>query len=88
MAKSYDYCCKLARRTGTNFYFSFLTLPRDQFRAMCVLYAFMRICDDIGDDPEKSVEARAETLVAWKASVIQSLEGVRSSIRLCRASLH
>ena len=50
LADSYEFCRKLTRRTATNFYYSFTGLPRDRFKAMCALYAYMRICDDIGDD--------------------------------------
>ena len=50
LAESYRYCRTLTRRTAHNFRFAFLTLPRDRYDAMCALYAFMRITDDIGDD--------------------------------------
>lgn len=49
LEQSYEYCIALSRRTARNFYYSFLTLPRERFRAMCVLYAFMRVTDDLGD---------------------------------------
>src|SRR4051812_41222160 len=46
---SYAWCERLARRAAGNFYHAFRILPADQRRAMCALYAFMRITDDLGD---------------------------------------
>lgn len=73
--ESYAYCRRLARRTAGNFYYSFLPLPRDRFRDMCVLYAFMRVSDDLGDDESLPVERRKEELAAWRTALTQSLDG-------------
>lgn len=75
LEESYAWCRDIARRTAGNFYFSFLTLPRDKFRDMCVLYAFMRLSDDIGDDESLPVEDRREKLNLWKQSLLRALEG-------------
>ena len=56
VAESYDYCRALARRTARNFYYSFLALPRDRQPAMCVLYAFMRVTDDLGDSDARGID--------------------------------
>ena len=69
LADSYKHCCQIARRTAKNFYYSFTGLPPHQFRAMCALYAYMRICDDIGDDESRSVEQRRADLDRWEDSV-------------------
>lgn len=69
LADSYAYCQTLARTTGRNFYFSFLTLPRPMFRDMCVLYAFMRHTDDLGDDPDRPVPERRQRLQEWRGEV-------------------
>jgi phytoene synthase len=69
LAESYDCCRALARRTGRNFYYSFLTLPRDKFRAMCVLYSFMRVTDDLGDDETPGVD-RAAALERWRSELL------------------
>lgn len=66
---SYEYCHLLTRRTARNFYYSFLTLPRDRFRAMCVLYAFMRVTDDLGDDETPGVD-RAAALERWRSELL------------------
>lgn len=71
---SYDYCRALAKRTAKNFYYSFLTLPRDRFRDMCVLYAFMRVTDDLGDNDEPLEKRRAD-LAAWRDRLLVACEG-------------
>jgi len=78
-ADSYSFCQSLARRTGRNFYFSFLTLPRRLFRDMCVLYAFMRHTDDLGDSAERSVPERRTALEEWRAALEAALQGETSS---------
>ena len=63
---SYHWCEHVARIQAKNFYYSFLLLSREQRRAMCAIYAFMRYCDDlsdeISDDPneDQSAAGRAE----------------------------
>lgn len=73
LADSYACCRKLARRTARNFYYSFAGLPRDQFRAMCVLYSYMRLCDDIGDDETQPLDVRIQRLADWEQATITAL---------------
>lgn len=77
LAESYAWCRDLSRRTGRNFYYSFLTLPPAQQRDMCVLYAFMRRSDDIGDDLQLPIEARRTELSAWRRQLAWALDGAR-----------
>ncbi len=74
LADSYACCQKLARRTAKNFYYSFTGLPPEQFQAMCVLYSYMRLCDDVGDDETVPLDVRAERLTAWEAATRSALE--------------
>ena len=74
LQNSYRLCQELAARTGKNFYYSFLTLPRTQFRSMCALYAFMRVTDDLGDEP-RPVEEKASALDRWKQDLDAALAG-------------
>lgn len=71
--ESFRYCRQLARRTGRNFYFTFLTLPRDLFRDMCALYAFMRHTDDLADSEELSLDQRRELLDEWRTALDSTL---------------
>ncbi len=77
--ESFAWCKSLAKRTAGNFYFSFLTLPAEQLRDMCALYAFMRVSDDLGDDLTRSVEQRRAALVKWREDLELALAGGKSN---------
>jgi phytoene synthase len=72
LAASYRYCRRIARREARNFYYSFLLLPRQKRDAMCAIYAFMRACDDLSDDP---AQAGAEPLQRWRDDLHRALRG-------------
>jgi phytoene synthase len=74
LAASYAYCDRLARREAKNFYLAFHFLPRRQRLAMCALYAFLRITDDLADEPAPTPERRA-TLERWRQSWHAALAG-------------
>ncbi len=74
LADSYAYCQRLARREATNFYFSFIVLPRHKRRAMCALYAFLRHTDDLGDNGQPADQRRA-AVDAWQAALRAALAG-------------
>src|SRR5258705_1430100 len=65
LAHSYAYCERLARRHAGNFYHAFRILPAGQRRAMCALYAFLRLSDDLTDGPGAPAEKRPP-LTAWR----------------------
>ena len=65
----YDHCERLTKRTAGNFYYSFCGLPAPQYRAMCVLYAFMRVTDDCGDAENRSLPERVADLDTWQQSL-------------------
>ncbi len=77
LARSYAYCERLARREAGNFYHAFRVLPRDQRRAMCALYAFMRVTDDLSDGPGLPAAKRGQ-LDDWWKRLDQALAGVDS----------
>src|SRR5947208_1498371 len=72
---SYRFCEKLARRQARNFYPAFRVLPHGQRRAMCALYAFMRIADDLSDEPG-AVADKCKNLAAWRGALRAALTGV------------
>ncbi len=74
LAQSYAYCERLARREAGNFYHAFRILPRDQRRAMCAVYAFLRIADDLSDGSGPAPERRA-ALEAWRRQLGDALAG-------------
>lgn len=72
---SFEACRRLARATAGNFYYTFLTLPRRERRAMCALYAFLRIADDLGDR-DLPATTRSEDLMAWETALLAAVDGV------------
>jgi phytoene synthase len=69
--QSYEYCVRIARTRAKNFYYSFLLLSKPQRRAMCAIYAFMRYCDDLSDDPG----ANRASIEKWRGELEEALEG-------------
>jgi phytoene synthase len=72
--ESYRFCENLARREAGNFYPAFRLLPKDQRRAMCALYAFMRIADDLSDETGAPLDKRRR-LADWRRALRQALTG-------------
>ena len=62
---SYRHVKRISRRSRSNFYRSFWLLPRAKREAMCALYAFARITDDIGDCHEPAA-LRSQWLDWWR----------------------
>jgi phytoene synthase len=71
VALSYRYCRRVARSRARNFYYSFVLLSRPQRDAMCAMYAFMRYCDDLSDEPG----ATRAAIERWRADLDQALAG-------------
>lgn len=65
LAVAYSVCRGITRSRAKNFYYGFLVLPKRKRRALCAVYAFMRRCDDIADDPTLPVHERRQKLDAW-----------------------
>jgi len=62
---AYSVCRGITRARAKNFYYGFLVLPKIKRQALCAVYAFMRRCDDIADDPSVSARDRRQRLDAW-----------------------
>jgi phytoene synthase len=74
LGHSYSLCERVARREAANFYHAFRLLPPCQRRAMCALYAFLRITDDIADSPGELCD-KENALTLWRASLDAALAG-------------
>jgi phytoene synthase len=72
---AYSVCRAITRSAAKNFYYAFLVLPKSKRRALCAVYAYMRRCDDIVDDPTSSLQERRQKLVEWLDSVHRALAG-------------
>ncbi len=73
--ESYRYCREIARKRAKNFYYSFLLLEKPQRDAMCAIYAFMRQCDDLSDDPAAEKSKLPEAVTRWRLELNRALEG-------------
>jgi phytoene synthase len=68
---SYAYCRRVARTRARNFYYAFVLLSREQRNAMCAVYAFMRHCDDLSDEPGANLAA----IEQWRVALDEALSG-------------
>jgi phytoene synthase len=76
LSASYEHCCQVARTRARNFYYSFLLLPEAKREAMCAIYAFMRQCDDLSDEPDAGgTPARRARMDRWRADLDTVLAG-------------
>jgi len=61
----------VAKKRAKNFYYSFVLLDRDRKNAMCAVYAFMRYCDDLSDEPG----ATRTAMDRWREALTEALDG-------------
>jgi 15-cis-phytoene synthase len=72
IAASYGHVQRISRQSGSNFYRSFWLLPPAKRNAMCALYAFARVTDDIGDC-EAPASLRKNWLTWWRQATALNL---------------
>ena len=75
LVMAYSVCKGITRTAAKNFYYAVLVLPRRKREALCAVYAFMRRCDDITDDPTLSLPERRQTLDAWLDHLHRAQQG-------------
>lgn len=75
LVMAYSVCKSITRIAAKNFYYAFLVLPRRKREAVCAVYAFMRRCDDITDDPKLSPTERRQQLESWLAALHHAQQG-------------
>jgi len=75
LAVAYSVCRSITRSSARNFYYAFTILPRPKRQALCAVYAYMRRCDDIADDPALPARERQQKLAAWLDAVHRALAG-------------
>lgn len=64
-----DLTARLTRKSGSNFYYSFLFLPREKREAIYALYAFCRSADDAVDSPGGAPGEQRRVLAEWRAEL-------------------
>jgi phytoene synthase len=63
----------ITRQSGSNFYFSFFSLPKEKRQAMTAVYAFCRQVDDAVDAP--SQKDPAGEVARWREEIARTYEG-------------
>lgn len=69
-----SYCSALTKQSGSNFYYSFLFLPRPRREAMYSIYAFCREVDGAVDDAPRGSDPKAQ-LNRWRAELDAAYHG-------------
>ncbi len=75
LTMAYSVCRGITRTNAKNFYYAFLVLPKRKRQALCAVYAFMRRCDDIADDPTLTFGERRFKLDAWLEALHRVQQG-------------
>jgi squalene synthase HpnC/squalene synthase HpnD len=71
---SYAECNRIARAAHSSFYLAFYGLPKHKRNALCALYAFMRLVDNVSDEPGDHESKRAG-LARWRAMLDDAIAG-------------
>jgi squalene synthase HpnC/squalene synthase HpnD len=79
--RSYEHCRSVARNAASNFYYAFYMLPRPKRDALCAIYAFMRLVDDVSDSPADAATQLSEcalkraALSRWRVLLDECVAG-------------
>jgi phytoene synthase len=74
-AEAQAYCTALTKQSGSNFYYSFLFLPRRKREAMYTIYAFCKEVDSVVDDPPAGSNPQEE-LGRWRTELEAAYHGL------------
>lgn len=72
--ESYAECGRIARAAHSSFYVAFFGLPKAKRNALCALYAFNRLVDNVSDEPGE-VESKRRELARWRAMLDEASAG-------------
>jgi phytoene synthase len=75
LTMAYSVCRGITRVSAKNFYYAFHVLPKRKRQALCAVYAFMRRCDDIADDPGLTPAERRRKLDLWLDALHRAQQG-------------
>lgn len=74
VAESYAECNRIARAAHSSFYLAFYGLRREKRNALCALYAFMRLVDDVSDEAG-DLESKRRGLARWRGLLDEAVAG-------------
>jgi squalene synthase HpnC len=71
---SYAECNRVARAAHSSFYVAFYGLRKDKRNALCALYAFMRLVDNVSDE-RGELASKRRSLARWRAMLDEAAAG-------------
>jgi squalene synthase HpnC len=74
IAASYAECQRIARGAHSSFYLAFYGLRKEKRNALCALYAFMRLVDNVSDEAG-ALESKRRGLARWRAMLDEAIAG-------------
>lgn len=74
MRESYAECSRISRAAHSSFYMAFFGLPKPKRNALCALYAFNRLVDNVSDEPG-DLESKRRGLARWRAMLDEAAGG-------------
>ncbi len=74
VAASYAECARIARESRSSFYLAFFGLRKEKRNALCALYAFMRLVDNVSDEPG-DLDSKRHGLARWRAMLDDAIAG-------------
>jgi squalene synthase HpnC/squalene synthase HpnD len=74
ISASYEECNRIARNARSSFYLAFFGLRKPKRNALCALYAFMRLVDNVSDEPG-DLESKRRGLARWRAMLDEAISG-------------
>ena len=74
VSASYAECNRIARTAHSSFYLAFFGLPREKRNALFALYAFMRLVDNVSDEPG-DLESKRTALARWRGMLDEAIAG-------------
>jgi 15-cis-phytoene synthase len=85
VADAQAYCTALTKKSGSNFYYSFLFLPRKRRAAMYTVYAFCKEIDNAVDEPPAGSNPQEE-LQRWRVELEAAYRGTPTfPVTICLA---
>src|ERR1700728_3665562 len=84
VAASYAECARIAKESRSSFYLAFFGLRKEKRNALCALYAFMRLVDNVSDEPG-DLDSKREGLARWRAILDEAAAGRTEAHRVLPA---
>ncbi len=75
LAEAYDACGRVVRLRARNFWYGLRLTPEPRRSALYAIYAWMRLVDDLADEPDLEIDARRSGLVEFRSRTRAAFDG-------------